>query len=113
MLDLMREQLGEDTDGAPAAEQDYFGKAKLSDEELGDAAAEDQERRAAERQRQAEADRSNLGLGHDIPAGLIDPTGDQLDALRKIVCHLVAYDYRKVIGYGAGWTDRRAPTTRR
>ena len=106
MLDLVREQLGEDTDGAPAAEQAYFGKAKLSDEELRDAAAEDQKRRAAERQRQAEADRSNLGLGHDIAAGLIDPTGDQLDALRKIVCHLVADHYREVIAYGAGWTNR-------
>jgi len=106
MIDLVREQLGEDTDGAPAAEQAYFGKAKLSDEELRDAAAEDQKRRAAERQRHAEADRSNLGLGHDIAAGLIDPTGDQLDALRKIVCHLVADHYREVIAYGAGWTDR-------
>ena len=107
MLDLVREQLvGEDTDGAPAAEQAYFGTAKLSDEELRDAAAEDQKRRAAERQCQAEADRSNLGLGHDIAAGLIDPTGDQLDALRTIVCHLVADHYREVIAYGAGWTDR-------
>ena len=81
MLDLVHEQLGDDTDGAPAAEQAYFAGEAL-DQELRDAAAEDQKRRAAERQRHAEADRSNLGLGHDIPAGLIDPTGDQLDALR-------------------------------
>jgi len=102
----VREQLGEDTDGAPAAEQAYFGRAKLSDEEMRDAAAEDQKRRQAERQRQAEADRSNLGLGHDIAAGLIDPTGDQLDALRQIVSHVVAGHYREMIASGPGWTDR-------
>ena len=53
-----------------------------------------------------EAEGSNLGLGHDIAAGLIDPTGDQLDALRQIVCHLLAGHYRELIAYGAGWTDR-------
>ena len=88
MLDLVREQLGENTDGAPAAEHAYFAGAKLSDDEMRDAAAADQKRRQAERQRQADAERSNLGLGHDIAAALMDPTGDQLDALRKIVCHL-------------------------
>ena len=69
-------------------------------------AAEDRKRRRAQRQRQADAKRSNLRLGHDIAAGLIDPSGGQLDALRKIVCHLVAGHYREVIAYGAGWTDR-------
>jgi hypothetical protein len=106
MIDLVHDQLGESTDETPAAEHAYFAGAKLSDEELRDAAAEDQKRRQAERQRQADAERSNLGLGHDIAAGLIDPTGDQLDALRRIVCHLVANHYREVIAYGAGWTDR-------
>jgi hypothetical protein len=56
--------------------------------------AEDQKRRQAERQRQTDAERSNLGLGHDIAAGLMDPTADQLDALRKIICHLAADHYR-------------------
>jgi hypothetical protein len=106
MLDLVREQLGENIDATQAAEQAYFAGAKLSDEEMGAAAAEDQQRRQAERQRQGEAERSNLGLGHDIAAGLIDPTGDQLDALRQIVCHLLAGHYRDLIAYGAGWTDR-------
>jgi hypothetical protein len=106
MLDVVREQLGESTDEPPAAEDAYFAGARLSDEEMRDAAAEDQKRRAAERQRQADAERSNLGLGRDIAAGLIDPTGDQLDALRRIVCHLVASHYREVIAYGAGWSDR-------
>jgi hypothetical protein len=106
MLDLVREQLGENTDGAPAAEQAYFAGAKLNDDDMRDAAAEDRIRRQAERQRQADAERSNLGLGHDIAAGLMDPTADQLDALRKIVCHVIADHYREVIAYGAGWTDR-------
>ena len=106
MLDLVREQLGEQGDQTPAREHAYFAGAKLQDEEMRDAAAEDHNRRQAERLRQAEADRSNLGLGHDIAAGLMDPTGEQLDALRKIVCHLVAGHYREVIAYGADWSDR-------
>ena len=106
MLDLVREQLGESTDASPAAEHAYFAGAKLADDEMRDAAAEDQKRRQAERQRQADAGRSNLGFGHDIAAGLMDPTADQLDALRRIVCHLVANHCREVIVYGAGWTDR-------
>jgi hypothetical protein len=106
MIDLVHEQIGEQTDSVPAAEHAYFAGAKLSDEELRDAAAEDHKRRQAERQRQADAERSNLGLGHDIAAGLMNPAGGQLDALRTIVCHLIAGHYREVIAYGAGWTDR-------
>ena len=34
------------------------------------------------------------------------PTADQLQALKAIVCHLLAAHYREVIAYGAGWTDR-------
>ena len=106
MLDLVHEQLSEQEDQTPAREHAYFAGAKLQDEEMRDAAAEEHTRRQAERLRQAEADRSNLGLGHDIAAGLMDPTGAQLDALRKIVCHLVAGHYREMIAYGAGWSDR-------
>ena len=65
----------------------------------------ERERRHEQRQRQAEAVRTNLGLGHDLRAGLLDPSPAQLDALRAIVCHLLARDYRDVIAYGAGWTD--------
>lgn len=106
MLDLVHEQLGETNDGPPAAEHAYFATATIQDDEMRDAAAEEHKRRQAEHQRQAAAERSNLGLGHDIAAGLIDPTGDQLDALRKIICHLVATHHRDVIAYGAGWSDR-------
>ena len=48
---------------------------------------------------------SNLGLGHDIRAALADPSDDQLDALREIVCRLLREHHPELIAYGAGWTD--------
>jgi hypothetical protein len=104
MLDLACEQLRAD-DTAPAREDAYFAGARIDDDELRDAAAEDEQRRAQARARHADATRSNLGLGHDIRAGLIDPTDAQLHALKQIVCHLLVRHYREVITYGAGWTD--------
>ena len=104
MLDLVREQLGE-VETAPAREEAYFAGARLDDDELRDAAAEDEQRRTQARARHAEATRSNLGLGHDIRAGLIDPTDAQLRALTQIVCRLLVRQYRELIAYGAGWTD--------
>ena len=104
MLDLAHEQLGE-LDTAPAREEAYFAGARLDDDELRDAAAEDEQRRAQARARHAEATRSNLGLGHDLRAGLIQPTEGQLRALRALVCQLLVRHYRELIAYGAGWTD--------
>ena len=104
MLDLVHEQLGE-VETAPAREEAYFAGARIDDDELRDAAAEDEQRRAQARARHAEATRSNLGLGHDIRAGLIDPTDAQLRALTQIVCRLLVRHYRELIAYGAGWTD--------
>jgi hypothetical protein len=72
MLDLVHEQLGE-VETAPAREDAYFAGARLDDDDLRDAAAEDEQCRAQARARHAEATRSNLGLGHDIRAGLMDP----------------------------------------
>jgi hypothetical protein len=104
MLDLAHEQLKDD-DTTPAREEAYFAGARIDDDELRDAAAEDEQRRAQARARHAEATRSNLGLGHDIRAGLIDPTDAQLRALTQIVCRLLVRQYRELIAYGAGWTD--------
>ncbi len=104
MLDLAHEQLREG-DSAPAREDSYFAGARLDDDELRDAAAEDEARRAQARARYADATRSNLGLGHDIRAGLMDPRDSQLRALGQIVCHLLVRHYRELIAYGAGWTD--------
>jgi hypothetical protein len=104
MLDLVHEQLRE-VETAPAREEAYFAGARIDDDELRDAAAEDEQRRARARARHTEATRSNLGLGHDIRAGLIDPTDAQLRALTQIVCRLLVRHYRELIAYGAGWTD--------
>jgi hypothetical protein len=104
MLDLAGEQMRE-SDTAPAREEAYFAGARIDDDELRDAAAEDEQRRAQARARHAEATRSNLGLGHDIRAGLIEPCEAQLRALTQIVCHLLVRHYRELIAYGTGWTD--------
>jgi hypothetical protein len=104
MIDLVRKHLA-DNESAPAREEAYFAGARLDDAELRDAAADDEQRRAQARARHAEATRSNLGLGHDIRAGLIQPTQAQLDALRQIICRLFVRHYGELIAYGAGWTD--------
>ena len=104
MLDLVHEQLN-DGDSVVAREEAYFAGARLDDDELRGAAAEDEQRRAQARTRQAEATRSNLGLGHDIRAGLIEPSDAQLRAVRDIVCRLLVRHYGELIAYGAGWTD--------
>lgn len=104
MLDLVHEQIGEG-DTTPAREDAYFARARIDDDELRDAAAEDETRRARARARHADATRSNVGLGHDIRAGLIEPSEAQLRALTQIVCRLLVRHYRELIAYGAGWTD--------
>jgi hypothetical protein len=85
--------------------QDFAG-AGLDDDELRTAGREDRERRNAQRLHQAAANNSNLGLGHDLRAGLMDPTPGHLHALKAIICHLLAHHYRDVIAYGAGWTNQ-------
>jgi hypothetical protein len=104
MIDLVHQELKDDT-SAPAREEAYFAGARLDDDELRDAAAAHEQRRAHARARHAEATRSNLGLGHDIRAGLLQPTDAQLQALRRIVCLLLVRHYGDLIAYGAGWTD--------
>jgi hypothetical protein len=104
MIDLVTQHLKEDNAG-PAREEAFFKGARLGDEDLRDAADEDRKRTQEWRQRQADATRTNLGLGHDIRAGLMDPQERQLHALRAIICHLLAHHYRELIAYGAGWTD--------
>jgi hypothetical protein len=79
MIDLVHQELKDDT-SAPAREEAYFADAHLDDDELRDAAAADEQRRAQARARHADAVRSNLGLGHDLRAGLIQPTEAQLRA---------------------------------
>jgi hypothetical protein len=104
MLDLVQEQLAEG-DSEPAHEEAYFACARLDDDELRDAAAEEEQLRAQARARHAEATRRNLGLGHDIRAGLIQPSDAQVRAVRDIICRLLVRHYGELIAYGAGWTD--------
>ena len=106
MIDLVHEHLAGHPDEQAAREEAFFAGAALDDEELQTAGQEDRERRNALRLRQAEATNSNLGLGHDIRAGLMDPTPGQLHALKAIICHLLAHHHRDVIAYGAGWTNQ-------
>ena len=104
MIDLAREALQAGSD-EPARDETFFAGARIDDAELRDAAEEDRQRKQHARARQAEATRTNLGLGHDIRAGLIDASAGQLQALKQIICRLLAHHYREVIAYGAGWTD--------
>jgi hypothetical protein len=106
MIDLAHHALNQGDNRAPAQDEAYFAGARFDDAELKDAAAEAEQRRAQARARQDQAERSNLGLGHDIRAGLIDPTDTQLRALREIICRLLLRHHCEVIAYGAGWTDR-------
>ena len=104
MIDLVHQHL-QDDESAPAREEAYFAGARLDDDELRDAAAQDEQRRAQARARHAEATRSNLGLGHDIRAALILHSDAQLRAVRDIICRLLVRHYGELIAYGAGWTD--------
>jgi len=106
IIDLAHEQLANHENDQPAREEAFFAGAGLDDNELRAAGQEDRAQRQAIRLRQAEATNSNLGLGHDLRAGLMDPTPGQLHALKTIICHLLARHYRDVIAYGAGWTDQ-------
>ncbi|HEY2650497.1 MAG TPA: hypothetical protein VGI50_01160, partial [Solirubrobacteraceae bacterium] len=106
IIDLVHDQLANHEYDQPAREEAFFAGAGLDEDELRAAGQEDRARRNAQRLRQAEATNSNLGLGHDLRAGLMDPTPGQLHALKAIICHLLARHYRDVIAYGAGWTDQ-------
>jgi len=106
IIDLVHEEAKDAGDGSPAREEAYFAGAKLQDDEMREAAAQERDRIATERVRHAKAERSNLGLGQDIAAELTEPRSGQLDALRAAVCHMLARHYREVLAYGAGWTNR-------
>ena len=107
-LDLTIDALKQaEDDTGPAREEAFFAGAGLNDDELQRAAGDDRARKQQAKLRQAEATRRNLGLGHDLRASLMEPTPGQLQALKAIVCHVLAEHYRDVIAYGAGWTDQQ------
>ena len=112
MIDLVHEQLKDD-DSAPAREEAYFAGARLNDDELRDAAAEDEQRRAQARARHAEATRSNLGLGHDIRAALIQPSDAQLHARQGHRLPAARPPLRRADRLRRRLDRPRAPATRR
>ena len=84
ILDLTVDALNHDEDDTgPAREEAFFAGAGLTDDELQHAADDDRARKQQAKLRHAEATRRNLGLGHDISAGLIEPTPGQLQASRR------------------------------
>jgi hypothetical protein len=105
MIAAIYEAIG---DGRHMAGRDesYFGASSISDEDVENAEKEEAARRAEARQRHEQATSSNLGLGYDVSTGLLDPRGEQLDALRAIVVRLLAEHYPSLVAYGAGWTSR-------
>lgn len=105
MIDVVCDQLDGAGDVA-AREETFFCGAKVDDDDLKHAAEEDRKRKEHENKRRREAANSNVGLGADVAAGLMAPSGEQLRAVQAIVCHLIARHYPEVIAYGAGWTDQ-------
>ena len=105
IIDLCHQQINADTDQATPREEAYFAGANITDTELQAVGRDDRERRAAQRKLQAEAANRNIGLGHDLRAGIMEPTPSQLQALKTIICRLLAAHHSEIIAYGAGWTD--------
>lgn len=88
-------------------EDSVFSAAKIRDDEDVNAAGEKlSAERALQRERAERGRNSNLGLGEDIDRSLLDPTAAQLDALRRIVAHIVCEQFPSIVAYGAGWSDR-------
>lgn len=105
-VEAAAQAVGEAPTEAPAAEQTYFKGSSTQDEEVEEARVEVEGARKAAREAEAQAAGSNLGIGQDIGAGLVEPTEAQMGALRDLLCHLIARDYADVVAYGAGWSDR-------
>ncbi len=106
MIELVHAEIGGNHQRPEAREEKFFGGANLKSEELEDAKAAEEQRKRKEAERRAQGVSSNLGLGSDIEAGLMDLSQAQVSALRALLCHLLVSHYPDVIAYGAGWTDR-------
>jgi len=105
MVDVVLEAANAKEDAAPAQESSYFAGAGNSDKEAEEAAEAVRKDREAQRERQQTGAQRNLSMGQDIAATLTDPSAEQLDALRGLICHLLIDRYPDAIAYGAGWTN--------
>jgi len=87
------------------AEDAYFAGRPHDDDELRDAAAEDEQRRAQVGPARR-GDPQQPRLGHDIRAGLLStPPTPSSARSTQIVCRLLVRHYAKLIAYLRGWTD--------
>ena len=96
----------EGVEACPRRDESYFGGPRVTDKDTEAALEADRKRRAEARHRAESAANSNLGLGHDIATGILEPRAEQLDAVRRIVALVLIEQYPTIVAYGAGWTDR-------
>lgn len=103
MLSLAHEAVSQAGEQDAHSEPSYFQTAR--DETATNARKEAATKAQAETLRQHEAYARNLALGASLSASLIEVKPDQLEAVRHLVCHLLAERFSELIAYGAGWTD--------
>ena len=75
--------------------------------DLREAAVDEHEQCRRARDRSCGDGQEGPGSGTDIRAGLTQLSDEQLDAVRQIMCSLLAGHFRDVVAYGAGWTGRQ------
>jgi hypothetical protein len=103
MLGLAEEAVSQAAEQDAHSEPSYFQTAR--DETASKARKEAATKAQAETLRQHEAYGRNLALGASLSASLIELKPAQLEAVRQLVCHLLAERFSELIAYGAGWTD--------
>ena len=105
MIDLVQQHLQDDEDG-PGREEAYFAGARLDDDELRDAADEDEQRRAAGARPPRRGDPQQPRARARHPRRADRPHATPSSARSgTIICRLLVRHYRELIAYGAGWTD--------
>lgn len=102
-LGLAHEAVAQSEPQSARSEPGYFQTAR--DEEAAEARKNAATSARADSLRQQEAYERNLGLGQQVGAMLIDLKPAQLEAVRALVCHLLAERFSELIAYGAGWSD--------
>ena len=103
MLGLAHDALATAPGGAAQSEPGYFRTAQDDEAREARKDADAQARIAALRYQTAYS--RNLSIGERLGALMIEPTAEQLDAVRQLVCHLLAEHFGELIAFGAGWSD--------
>ncbi|MTD47186.1 hypothetical protein GKE82_23575 [Conexibacter sp. W3-3-2] len=92
------------TDRDRVGNEAFFAANRVQDSDMAAAAQEEAAARAARRERRLRAARANHSLGQQIDQAAYEITDAQQDALRRLLCHLLADRFGEIIAYGAGWT---------